>query len=615
MSANASTVVSSVGEHQSGSPLPELARAITAGAVRLAAATAAWLRLVAEFDERGGWHGVGISSCAHWLAWQCGLAPVTAREHVRVARALQMLPQTAAAFSAGRLSYAKVRALTRIAAPDCEASLVEFALSATASQTERFCRAWRRADTPDPGGPDGGRPAETEQVFDSWTDEEGYLTLTVRMPAEAGAALMTAIDSLAERAARRERAQNTRARARHEQIRTAGGEVDRVVAERCADDVEAGMVRERTAARRIAALGALAEARVALDRRPGDPPRREVVVHVDAAVLADDTAAGRAYLEGGPPISAAQACRMLCEATAVVMLEHGREPLAVGRRRRRATPAQRRALLRRDGGCARPGCPESRIERLHAHHMRHWLHGGRTDLPNLVLLCDVDHGLVHEHDLVMTRRDGRLVVLDRDGRRVWGTADAAFTGGIDDLGSTSGADADAHDEPDTTADPFAGVHPIDTVVGRRPTPQPTTTAAPRPAPDAARTPPPPAPGRRVARRVRPAPRPAPRPASRPSPRRAADRLRPPHGRPPSFPGRPAETDGRGPAADRAAAPDTTAHSAPLGRLLFPDGEPVLPDSLQERYDRMDLRHAIGVLMGNRDLARRLAAEAGVPLTG
>jgi hypothetical protein len=55
--------------------------------------------------------------------------------------------------------------------------------------------------------------------------------------------------------------------------------------------------------------------------------------------------------------------------------------------------------------------------------------------------------------------------------------------------------------------------------------------------------------------------------------------------------------------------------ARLSRVLFPDGEPPLADALQERYDRMDLRHAIGVLMGNRDLARRLAAAAGTPATG
>ena len=70
---------------------------------------------------------------------------------------------------------------------------------------------------------------------------------------------------------------------------------------------------------------------------------------------------------------------------------------------------------------SRPGCPETRIERLHAHHMRHWLFGGRTELANLVLLSDADHGLVHDHDLVLSRHDGRLVVLAPDGRRIWGT--------------------------------------------------------------------------------------------------------------------------------------------------------------------------------------------------
>ncbi|MFD2091217.1 DUF222 domain-containing protein [Blastococcus deserti] len=337
-------------EHPSGSPLPELARAITAGAVRLAAATAAWLRLVAEFDERGGWHGVGITSCAHWLAWQCGMAPVTAREHVRVARALRGLPAIAAAFSAGRLSYAKVRAVTRIATPDCEAELLEFTLSATASQTERFCRAWRRADEDATGSGPERRP-DVGQSFEAWTDDEGHLTLKIRMPAEAGAALMVAIDSLAERDARRERAQNARAQAAHQQIRAAGGRVDPAVAERCDDDQAVGLARERTAARRVAALGALAEARVAMGRRPGDPPRREVVVHVDADVLADDAAAGRAHFEGGPAITAAQARRMLCEATAVLMLEKGREPL----------PPRPPQAPRHQGAASRAAAPRRRL--------------------------------------------------------------------------------------------------------------------------------------------------------------------------------------------------------------------------------------------------------------
>src|SRR5215218_7214440 len=103
-------------------PLAELASAITAGAVRLAAATASWLRLVREFDARGGWHGVGIQSCAHWLAWQCGMGPGAAREHVRVARALAGLPKIETAFAAGRLSYSTVRALTRRSRSACRSN-------------------------------------------------------------------------------------------------------------------------------------------------------------------------------------------------------------------------------------------------------------------------------------------------------------------------------------------------------------------------------------------------------------------------------------------------------------------------------------------------------------
>ncbi|MDP9434479.1 MAG: HNH endonuclease [Actinomycetota bacterium] len=564
-------------DHRFGSPLPHLARAITAGAVRLAAATAAWLLLVAEFDERGGWHGVGINSCAHWLAWQCGMAPVTAREHVRVARALRGLPMIRAAFGAGQLSYAKVRALTRIAAPDCEAALLEFAMSATASQTERFCRAWRRVDDEDLRGE---RRPEDGRSFEHWTDDEGYLTLKVRMRIEEGTPLLSRIDSLAEREARRERAQNKKARARHEEIRVAGGQVDRAVAERCLEDEAAGLARERTAARRIAALAALAEARVTMDRRPGDPPRREVVVHVDADVLADDTAAGRAHFEGGPAITGAQARRMLCEATALVMLEKGREPLAVGRRKRRATHAQRRALLRRDGGCARPGCPETRPERLHAHHMRHWLFGGRTELANLVLLCDADHGLVHDHGLVLSRHNGRLIVVTPDGRSVWATADAAFTVGL------AGADPAATADNDGSTS-FVGVHPIDEVVGRRPTGAPPVG---RDGPSGR------PPGRALRRRPG-----SPRP---PGPRRPQRAARPAERRP-----------GRPTAIGRAPSPRPVRGAVGLGRVLFPDGEPTLPDGLQERYDHMDLRFAIGVLMGNRDLVRRLAAEARVPVAG
>ncbi|RBY92179.1 hypothetical protein DQ244_07720 [Blastococcus sp. TBT05-19] len=557
-------------------PLSELAAAITSGAVRLAAATAAWLRLVAEFDARGGWHGVGILSCAHWLAWQCGMGPGAAREHVRVARALRGLPRIEAAFIAGRLSYSKVRALTRVAEPDSEAALVDFALSATASQTERFCRSWRRVD--DTAAAGGREQAELDQSFEHWTDDDGWLTLKIRMRAEAGVPLISAVESRAETEARRERAQAKKARLGHEATRAAGGRVDPELEDRCADDASVGLARERIAARRIAALTALVdEGAAAGRRRPGDPPRREVVVHVDADVLADDTAAGRAYYEGGPAITGAQARRMLCEATVVAMIERGREPLAVGRRKRRATRAQLRALLRRDGGCARSGCPETRIERLHAHHLRHWLFGGATDIDNLVLLCDVDHGLVHDLDLVTTRRAGTLVATTPEGVRVWGAADAAFPGGLDG----------AAPDPDRADDPYAGVQPIDTTAGRRPTAAsapPSRRDAPRPPADRRHR-------RLAARHGRP--RPAGPGRSGGPGRRGARRVRPEH---------------RSAVAARAV--DVVRETRRLGEALFPDGPPVLAAPGEAPCERLDMRYAIGVLMGNRDLVRRLVTDAG-----
>ncbi|HEV7725910.1 MAG TPA: DUF222 domain-containing protein, partial [Modestobacter sp.] len=189
-------------------PLDHLADRIRGGAVRLAAATAAWLRLIAEFDEREGWAGVGITSCAHWLAWQCGLTPGTARQHVRVARALRRLPAIETAFAGGELSYSKVRALTRVAEPGTEEELVEFARHATASQVERTVRAWRRADDAD-----AGRVADRRRFSWSFDDDDGMVSIHVRLDAEQGAQLLAAIESLAERDARRERAARRRAAA------------------------------------------------------------------------------------------------------------------------------------------------------------------------------------------------------------------------------------------------------------------------------------------------------------------------------------------------------------------------------------------------------------------
>ena len=120
-----------------------LGEAIAELAARIQAAAYELLVMIRTFDDRNGW-GVGFTSCAHWLNWRTGLAMGAAREKVRVARALADLPRLSDAMRRGRVSYSKVRAVTRVATPETEERLLSFALSGTAAHVERLVRSWPR---------------------------------------------------------------------------------------------------------------------------------------------------------------------------------------------------------------------------------------------------------------------------------------------------------------------------------------------------------------------------------------------------------------------------------------------------------------------------------------
>ena len=114
-----------------------LGEEIAALAARLHAGTYELLVLLREFDERTGWNN-GFASCAHWLHWRTGIDLGAAREKVRVAHALASLPFVSASMQRGAISYAKVRALTRVATPDNEAALLDVAQAGTAAHVERL---------------------------------------------------------------------------------------------------------------------------------------------------------------------------------------------------------------------------------------------------------------------------------------------------------------------------------------------------------------------------------------------------------------------------------------------------------------------------------------------
>jgi hypothetical protein len=158
----------------------------------IAAATCRFLDLILDFDDREGWASWDMTSCAAWLSWKCSLAPKTARDQLRTARALKDLPVLHAEFAAGRFSYSKTRALARIATPDTEAALVDMCALMTAAQADRFCAAVGsripRDDDQDEL-PDGPRTA-LRWRFD---ETSGELSMTVQLPPADGAVVLQAL--------------------------------------------------------------------------------------------------------------------------------------------------------------------------------------------------------------------------------------------------------------------------------------------------------------------------------------------------------------------------------------------------------------------------------------
>src|SRR6266571_6106571 len=161
----------------------------------LDAATARLLDLIREFDVREGWN-TGFRSCAAWLSWRVGLDPGAARERVRVARALETLPRLAQALARGELSYAKVRALTRVATPETEERLLAVGRAGTADHVERIVRGWRRVDRKAEAREAAQRHAS--RALHVYQDEDSMVILRGRLAPEVGAVLMQALAAARE---------------------------------------------------------------------------------------------------------------------------------------------------------------------------------------------------------------------------------------------------------------------------------------------------------------------------------------------------------------------------------------------------------------------------------
>ena len=170
-------------EPAEASDLDRLGDQIAELSARIDAATYELLCHLHQFNQQHGWEG--FRSCAHWLNWRTSLDLGAAREKLRVAAALAELPHISAAMACGRLSYSKVRALTRVASPATEARLLAVACGATAAQVERLVRGWRQADHA--AQADGEQLRLASRMLSTQVDDNGMLVLRARLTPDVGA--------------------------------------------------------------------------------------------------------------------------------------------------------------------------------------------------------------------------------------------------------------------------------------------------------------------------------------------------------------------------------------------------------------------------------------------
>jgi hypothetical protein len=325
---------------------------------------------VVEFDRREAWRIDGARSMVDWLSYRFDLAAHTAHEYLRVGRALEFLPALADAFEEGYISWDKLRAVIPFATPNEDVALARELPMLNTAQVLMLARHRRRL-----AQHHAARRRRQRCLRTRWDEDEGVLHIWGQIPDADGAVVRKAIDALA----------NDSPRA------TSGGFVE-PYERRCAD-----------------ALVQLCTRRAS----PQVAERANITVYTDVRVLAADL--GTATIEGGIAIAPETLRRLSCDGRLRPALTQDGKTIGVGRTRRTVPAWLHDELMRRDAGCRRDGCTSTRW--LHAHHIEHWAHGGKTDADNLVMLCGYHHREVHEGGAdIRLSENGRVTCVRRDGR-------------------------------------------------------------------------------------------------------------------------------------------------------------------------------------------------------
>jgi hypothetical protein len=341
----------------------------------LHAATAAHRLLVlAVLDEREVGRDDGMLDTTGWVTWTSRLSRARARALVETARALPELPELATVAMDGGLSDEQLEAAVQVATPETDAEWAEAAPGWTAGSLRAAARNRHTVTREDAVERDRQR-----RVSYRWDERRGGLRLRGWFPDVDGATVAAALEAGADR------------------MGPAAGDPWDPYPMRCAAVVLDALSRD-------------------LDEQT-DANRATVVIHTPDTALRDGSTAPGAHVDAGTEgiaIANETARRASCDSIAQVVVEDTKGvPIRMGRRTRTVPPHIFRLLKERDRHCQAPGC--NRTRGLHAHHRRHWIDGGTTDLDNLILLCTVHHRMVHEHGWTLFGPPGALRFHDRHG--------------------------------------------------------------------------------------------------------------------------------------------------------------------------------------------------------
>jgi Domain of unknown function (DUF222) len=325
----------------------------------------------------------GSAGVVTWLSRLCGMSATSAADRLCVGTQLESLPKIAEALRSGEISYQSTSLLCHLRDQlgdkrelFDENEMLDLARRHSVGSLRYLCRYARHVADPD------GFFNEAEADFslrrlDISQMQDGMFCVDAILDPEAGAALKTALDSLAKRL---------------------GPDDDRSHKQRMADGV--------------GELVHHALDQGTLPRRNGVKPHVSLTTTVEG--LKNEVGAPPADLELSLPISTRTLQRIACDCTMSRVLLADSMVIDVGRATRTVSPPMRRALGKRDRGCRFPGC-DRQVNWSTPHHIDFWARGGLNKLPNLILLCYFHHRLVHEGgwQVVKAGREFRFVPPDR----------------------------------------------------------------------------------------------------------------------------------------------------------------------------------------------------------